>query len=191
MIDDSIYRELYSIFNRYNPNHIEVDDCNIFHYTSPSALNAILSNHTIRFTDRNYLNDYSEGRYTMELCLKSRFELKLPFKYRDYFKKYCKQLYEPPLKKKLHIYQCSFSIEPDNLSLWNYYTKNDGIKGYNLGFKSIELSNKLLTNVDLSNKNRIEVIHGKVVYSEEKQKKYIREIISDFAKIIKDNEYMN
>ena len=28
-------------------------------------------------------------------------------------------------------------------------------------------------------------------YSEEKQKKYIREIISDFAKIIKDNEYMN
>ena len=96
-----------------------------------------------------------------------------------------------PLKKKLHIYQCSFSIEPDNLSLWNYYKKNDGIKGYNLGFKSIELSNKLLTNVDLSNKNRIEVIHGKVVYSEEKQKKYIREIISDFAKIIKDNEYMN
>ena len=96
MIDDSIYRELYSIFNRYNPNHIEVDDCNIFHYTSPSALNAILSNHTIRFTDRNYLNDYSEGRYTMELCPKSRFELKLPFKYRDYFKKYCKQLYDPP-----------------------------------------------------------------------------------------------
>ena len=78
----------------------------------------------------------------------------MPKEHRSYFKEYCRKLYDNPYKKKRYIYQCSFSTQNDNLSLWNYYTKSDGIKGYNLGFNSVELAENLKTQADSSRTDR-------------------------------------
>ena len=47
----------------------------IYHYTSSEATKNILENRELRFVDRYYLNDYSEGRYSIELTLKHLNEL--------------------------------------------------------------------------------------------------------------------
>lgn len=187
MANEAIHKELVTINNRQLENYICVDDCLIYHYTSPLGLNGILSNNTLRFTDRNYLNDYSEGRYVLELCLKSRFELMLPKEHRKYFKEYCQKLFDNPSKKKRYIYQCSFSIQDDNLSLWNYYTKSDGIKGYNIGFNSQVLSDNLVTRA-MTERRGIKVFHGKVTYSVQQQKAIIKKIANDFNGIIEANK---
>ena len=186
MANEAVHRELVSINNQDISNYISVENCDIYHYTSPAGLNGILSNHTLRFTDRNYLNDYSEGRYVMELCLDSRFECLLPKEHRSYFKKYYKILFDNPLKKSRYIYQCSFSTNNDNLALWNYYTKSDGIKGYNLGFRTVELSQNLVTHAESENRG-IRIFHGKVVYSKNNQKAIIKKIVSDFKGIIEEH----
>ena len=186
MANTLTHQNLIKIHNKKLENYITVEDTDIYHYTSPTALNSIISNHAIRFTDRNYLNDYSEGRYVMELCVNSRFELRLPKECRAYFKERCRVLLNNPMNKKRHIYQCSFSTQSDNLSLWNYYTKSDGVKGYNIGFNSKELSQELITSSSIK-KHRIEVLHGKVVYSVNKQKSIIKSVIDDFYAIINDN----
>lgn len=188
MADTEMFKKLVAINNQDFSTYISVEDCDVYHYTSPTGLNEILSNHTLRFTDRNYLNDYSEGRYVMDLCLNSRFELNLPKEHRAYFKKYCKTLFDNPLKKSRNIYQCSFSLHNDNLSLWNYYTKNDGIKGFNLGFRSSALSQNLITHAESENRG-IKIFHGKIVYSIKCQKNIIKKIVNDFRSIIESNKF--
>ncbi len=187
MTNEEVYLKLVRISNIDLSTYISSENRCIYHYTSPQGLNGILSNHTLRFTDRNFLNDYSEGRNVMQLCLKSRFELHLPKEYRKYFKECCQLLFDNPSKKKRHIYQCSFSTQEDNLSLWNYYTKSDGIKGYNVGFNSFDLSKSLVTR-DYSEKRGIRIFHGNVVYSVANQKKTIKNIVKDFNDIIEENK---
>ena len=187
MANEETHLQLVRVHNIELDNYINVCDCEIYHYTSPSGLNGIISNNSLRFTDRNYLNDYSEGRYVMKLCINSRFDQCLPKKYRSHFKNYCHMLFDNPLKKKRYIYQCSFSTQNDNLSLWNYYTKSDGIKGYNLGFSSTELSQNLITRSE-SEKRGIKVFHGKIIYSEKQQKAAIKKIVNEFKGIIIANQ---
>ena len=38
-------------------------DEDVYHYTSAESAKKILENGKLRFTDRNYLNDYSEGKF--------------------------------------------------------------------------------------------------------------------------------
>lgn len=40
----------------------------VYHYTSKEAAKNIIKGNTLRFTDRYFLNDYSEGKYIYELC---------------------------------------------------------------------------------------------------------------------------
>lgn len=42
----------------------------VYHYTSKEAARNIIIGNTLRFTDRYYLNDYSEGKYILS-CVKS------------------------------------------------------------------------------------------------------------------------
>ena len=68
MANESTHLELLKINNTELSNYLSVENRNIYHYTSPTGLNGIVSYHTLRFTDRNFLNDYSEGRYVIDLC---------------------------------------------------------------------------------------------------------------------------
>ena len=179
------YQRLVNIHNAKLERYIDVSECNIYHYTSTSACNEILSHRTLRFTDRNYLNDYSEGRHVIELCIKSEFENLLPNEYSEYFKNRLQAFYDNPSKKQRLIFQCSFSLDNDNLSLWNYYTKSAGIQGYNLGFNSTELSHNLNT-YNESKHHKLTVFHGKIQYNTEQQKAIVEQIISDFIGIIKE-----
>ena len=185
-MDYKTYLKLIRVSNENISKYINTENCKIYHYTSPMGLNGILANHTLRFTDRNYLNDYSEGRYVLELCLKSRFEIVLPIEYRRYFKDYCRELWNNPTKKQRYVYQCSFSIDSDNLSLWNYYTKSDGIKGYNIGFYSKDLENQLETAPLIPREHGLKVFCGKIIYNERKQKEILKSIVRDFSKVITD-----
>ncbi|MBA4685736.1 MAG: hypothetical protein H2184_01160 [Candidatus Galacturonibacter soehngenii] len=48
-------------------NFIENKAMNIYHYTSSSAAGEIIKKSKLRFTDRDYLYDSSEGIYILEL----------------------------------------------------------------------------------------------------------------------------
>lgn len=50
----------------------------IFHYTNLSTLGIIIDKNEIRFVDRFFLNDYSEGIYVLDLCLEIVGQLKFP-----------------------------------------------------------------------------------------------------------------
>ena len=176
-------KRIVDIHNQSIAEHIDTADYQIFHYTSPMGLNGIISNHSIRFTDRNYLNDYTEGRYVMRLCLHSRCASRLPKEYRKFFRDKCEKVYNNPNIRKCLVYQCSFSLSGDNLALWNYYTKGEGIKGYNLCFSAQELTATLnADNTSTHSKNLIK--RGKVIYSVKKQKEIINKIVLQFANAI-------
>ena len=56
MSDVSIYQELVAVNKKELSRYLSVDNSEIYHYTSPLGLNGIMSNNTLRFTDRNYLS---------------------------------------------------------------------------------------------------------------------------------------
>ena len=52
----------------YNNLKIDVNSefAGVYHYTSANALLSIIQKRELRFTDRFYLNDKSEGTYVLE-----------------------------------------------------------------------------------------------------------------------------
>lgn len=136
---------------------------NIYHYTSSEALQQILVNNKVKlhFTSVNFLNDKQEG-----------------------FIENYNELIDEEIEKLLsdiineyNFYICCFSEKNDELSLWNYYLKNDTYNGYNIGFTDInyESIKKLLTG-DNQNKN-FDIL--KVTYDIEDYKSNVNNIVND------------
>lgn len=102
---------------------LDFEDLNIYHYTSTQEFQGVIESESLRFTDRNYLNDSSEGIYTLKL-IKENLEYinsrnpSITKEVEDISNNKQKII----IKEAFHTYQCSFSLEPDNLALWNYYT---------------------------------------------------------------------
>lgn len=64
------YQELINISNNIKISQfIPEVDSPIYHYTGPDAFTSILSKTELRFTNRDYLNDFSEGKYVLNLCI--------------------------------------------------------------------------------------------------------------------------
>ena len=173
-------------------NSIELTDyvsersMDIYHYTSPGGLSSIIGKGKLRFTDRLFLNDKSEGTYVLQLYRKVLNDLHLDLEEQFYvsaekslektlneFDSYC-------MKKKLFIYQCSFSCDQDSLCLWNYYTKGDSIKGYNIHFKSKALCEGLVLSSKLANNRTVKPVRGKVIYNKNKQTEIVTKIVQIF-----------
>lgn len=183
-------RKLCSIYNSLKyPQFIESPSDIIYHYTSPSAFKSIIENRTLRFTHCHYLNDYSESKYALDLCYEYMDDLFAG--YDENIKKIFEKSHKDNWLDKSSSYngfvffQCSFSENPDSLPMWNYYTKGNGIQGYNIGFDTnsfFGLDKKKKKNGNL-NLNRTTFI-GKVIYSEEKQLKIIKEIINEFSEFL-------
>ena len=61
-------------FNGYDFQSLVAGNCSldkpVYHYMTISTLMEILSNKKLRFSNRLYLNDYSEGKYVLDLCIK-------------------------------------------------------------------------------------------------------------------------
>ena len=137
----------------------------IYHYTSASVAMQIIENNKLRFTDRYYLNDSSEGRYVLQLCLDNIKKLEVDGEFRNYLEKELRERQKNIQRDDFYVHQISCSIDPDNLSLWNYYTKGDGIQGYNLGLDALQIKENLSTENDKKIDNKLEDFQK--VYDEE------------------------
>lgn len=170
-------------------DHIPHDDCNIFHYTSPQGLSGIISKHELWFSDRAYMNDKSEGMYTIQLCIDEVEKLGFtnPTLKKHFIEECNKQRIDPQVD---HFYPflCSFSLDGDSLCLWNYYTKGAGIKGYNLHFRSNELLKALEPETYPDREDHTKPIGGKVIYKRDAQIQIIKSIVRKFDELSKERD---
>lgn len=138
----------------------------IYHYTSPSGLKSILENQTLWVSDFAFLNDKSENRYLYEvledILKNSKLSLELGSDFLDDLTQILNQRADS-IPDNYYRYICSFSSNPDSLSLWNYYTKTATGAGYNIGFDW----KLLLSNTSAPMEQEINC--GKVLYEPNEQ----------------------
>lgn len=157
----------------------------VYHYTSADAFCSIVESQKLRFTNKKYLNDAAEETYALDLCIMYAENIcnRYPWctdEFRNECEWYKQNLTEFPVWES---YQCSFSIDPDSLCLWNYYTHGDSIKGYNIEFDSQKLCDEI--NNTYQRKNFVSA--NKVIYDTKRQIEMIRLI----ANLYFDMYYQN
>lgn len=152
----------------------------IFHYTSSAGAKGIFENSTLRFTERCFLNDASEGQYVLDLC-KDNIDILLPedTKFKSAFLKQLDEKYDLIRKDQFRVFQCSFCGNPDSLCMWNYYTKSNGVKGYNFGFGTSQLIDGISVEPEYEDK-KPEVKFGKVIYSKAEQLEIVKNLLEQF-----------
>ncbi len=162
----------------------------IYHYTSQDTLLKILDG-KLRFTDRFYLNDKTEGIYTLDLIISeiddiiavdSKF-----YTIKNDIAQKCIEFKEELKNDRFNVYQCSFSLNNDSLPMWNYYTKNNELRGVNIGFDSKKLSDSIertIPRAETVDKNQLFVFGGNVIYEKDKQKVIIKDIIEKYSQLI-------
>ncbi|MBQ2875963.1 MAG: DUF2971 domain-containing protein [Clostridia bacterium] len=101
----------------------------IYHYTSINGLKGILENKRLWFTHIDYMNDRDEvivgAEQLREVGIKNCVE-----DYADIIEAEAEQI-----KRQEHkVFVCCFSLKRDELSMWNYYTKDVHNQGFNIGF---------------------------------------------------------
>ena len=156
----------------------------IYHYTSPGGLKGILENKTMRFTDRYFLNDSSEGTYVMDLCIRNIEMLVLNHeKFKKELLKRCVERKVNPQRDDFYVHQCSFSKDEDSLALWNYYTKGNNIQGYNLCFAAHALKSSIKMESTLESGNVPAIWGGDVVYDESEQRVIVKKVVDSFFEL--------
>lgn len=132
--------------------HLDVPDVfpqeYIYHYTSAGGLQGILENGTLRFTNIRYMNDKSEVLAGLQKYFEIAFK-NISKHEQDYFLKSIlgvnsiEELWD---NMQEYIFICCFSLSNDELSLWNYYTKDAANQGYSIGFEYKKLIESILKN---------------------------------------------
>lgn len=160
-----------------------------YHYTSPSGFFPIIQNNSLRFTDRFYLNDKSEGIYVLQLCIDNiNYFERIDDKFRKDLEKTLRERLNVPQRDRFFVYQCSLSLDKDSLCMWNYYSKNDGIKGYNVGLSVVEAEKKIKPQL-LDNDRKPQLCYGEVIYDEKEQLKLIELLVMKFYEYSKRYEH--
>lgn len=158
------------MFNQIQPllekfNQLKVTNLNpmlIYHYTCPSALLNIFTKDQLWFTDRTFLNDKSEGINALDILIEVIPTTRIDEGLKSYILEKCSLSRQNILSEQMKFYVLSFSVDKDNLNLWNYYSKNNRLLGYNICFEIIELVNAYKHYY--SDRKAVEPIHGKVLY---------------------------
>lgn len=163
----------------------------LYHYTSLDVLQTILEKKQLRFTNRAYLNDKSEGHYVLSLCEEKIDDLWPMEEGKETFKKALesaqkelKEAAEKPVYEKntrnFQIYQVSFSYERDSLIMWNYYAAGGGC--------SIQFSKEYMENLKNElNGSGLTALFGYVIYDVEKQVEILKGIFEAFLQVYSDN----
>lgn len=171
--------ELYNSFDYQNLIPLkEVEE--IFHYTTSDTLIKIIEHRKLRFTNRLFLNDSSEGKYVLDLCIRE---------IDNVWPKYCeyeKQEFVDSLKllstkidsRYFQFYQASFSLCEDSLIMWNYYSQGNGT---NINFSEKILLESLRNQLQDEVVKPIALLHGCVIYDEEEQIEILKKILLDFS----------
>lgn len=171
-------------FNDYDFQSLITENCSrdksVYHYMTINTLMEILSNKKLRFSNRLYLNDYSEGKYVLDLCINQIDEIwSNTQKYqKEKFLKELRILSEHINNKAFHIYQASFSLSDDSLTMWNYYAKGDGA---NMKFSLYALEEsykeRFLDDVQWP----VGFLHAPVIYDMTQQIEILNKLLADFA----------
>ena len=186
-MDEMIYNSKFiQSFKAADNTTVSPRDGLVYHYTSPEALLNIIQTGTVRFTDTKYLNDKSESIFFVKRLLEFIESEKAA--YPKFFKiiKFLIPIEDWDEIINLKTNQLHFnegtlipfqpdrtfvfctSEEPDELSLWNYYVKNNLNQGYNLGINL----NKFVKTFDTDSSSYSDyliVYYGSVLYDEKKQ----------------------
>ena len=85
----------------------------VYHYTSKEAARNIIIGNTLRFTDRYYLNDYSEGKYIFELCKEHLEELMPDSRLRVALAERLDERITQGQKDRFFVYQCSLTVDTE------------------------------------------------------------------------------
>lgn len=126
--------EFVRTLNRIKVNNPE--EIMIHHYTTADALLGILNSESLRFSDRGYLNDASEGLLPLKILEEVLDQIDIYQSLKEQLRLYIREQKESILHGSRRAYVLSFSVDSDSLCLWNYYTKGNQIQGYNLGFQA-------------------------------------------------------
>ena len=140
-------------------------DTHLCHYTDIEGLKGILESSSFWLTDKHFLNDKLEVKYSKELVVSCLNRMNFTVNITDY-------LHSLFIQRNDYIF--SFSTEIDSIHQWNYY---GGRSGYCIVY---QLSNLLNTigNSDL------EMSHGQVIYDFKSQ----ITLVEDYLKVIQEGK---
>lgn len=140
-------------------------------------------------------NDKSEGIYVLKLLKNNISNLCTDEVSKNLILKQIQEL-SPKLVEgfynsdKYRTFIISFSTKKDELALWNYYTKDINSVGYNIQFDVDRLISNLETmkiKIDQDDVkyylDKINCVHGKVIYNEKKQLNILKQIIAEFSEV--------
>lgn len=136
----------------------------IYHYTSSSGLQGILSSESLWFTDFSVLNDESEGNYIYSLVKDVLYSGEYS---KEYISLVIQEINNFYSKNKYFI--CSFSLNGDSLPMWNYYSKSSSKLGYNIQINAFDLftsMNKIIYENDYLSLNYYDLIYDTNVQRE-------------------------
>lgn len=166
--DLSINNDSASKINIANiPN---INNNNVYHYTTTEGLINIINSRKLWFTNMYFLNDPKEFILGLDNTISAMIEND---KNTENIPKEKIIEIKKDIIKKTCLYVLCLSKDNDNLSLWNYYTKNINNYGYNICFDF-----KRLIECIIKNKKNIgyNLLFGEVIYD-------IEEYISKIKKI--------
>lgn len=156
---------LFRHVTKYFLPQLEINDL-VYHYTSPSGLKNILETKKLWASDFAFLNDKSETLYLYEILQSVINDHKLKKQLDDDFIQELEKIETAYIENPINSYYryiCSLSLNPDSLSLWNYYTKTASKTGYNICFSWAFLKD------NINNLSQFEIEYGKVVYDKNEQ----------------------
>lgn len=166
----------------------------VYHYTSANSFFSILDSKKIWFSDCQFMNDRSEYVYIKEIFFNAIEGTSMDSgthesrnRIVDYIlgPLYCGIEPQNYTGNKIYkglaglaftrFYLLCASLECDNLSLWNYYVKNNNYYGYNLGIKITNFTENI-------KKSGINITHGKINYDRDMQIKTLHNKILELDK---------
>lgn len=162
----------------------------IFHYCHKDTLKDIINSKRLRFSDIRFLNDTTEFEEAVRILKiaverkkasmeKELYDILTDKDVLDEIKSYSQRYsFYPPINKNRDIdgvkpickvYTCSFSMDGDLLSMWNYYAQRD--KGVSINFTELEDHMKASENV--------KIVWGKIWYTEDDKRQCIEALLED------------
>ena len=129
----------------------DLDNTMLYHYTTPEGLLGILQKEEVNlhFTKFTALNDKMEGKVLQKrflaICERLYREKVIDKREIDNLLEYVNfetgifRCFLDGKWQELNFedtFVCSFSLQQDSLPMWNYYVKNGGYQGYNIGFRN-------------------------------------------------------
>lgn len=165
MSDENFFGELANHVQRDLAPLERVPD-ELWHYTSSAGLLGIVSKHTIRFAEAQYMNDGSEIVWGLNMLKRSldEFAKDKPSDHRQYAGRVFRDVLH--VLDDQGVYICCFCERPNLLNQWRDYGKDD--VAYCIGFELRELLRKGAFN--------FEVYLVNVIYNVELQQTLLNEL---------------